>query len=339
VAVSKEQLRSYCRPFLRRKTFSFRRLAGLVEPAVLAGLRSGSSRCPGLVIHTRQLFGFPAYFYLGESSGRTLGRGSLHLGGDGEALFGLSITESAARVAQVLDYWLVSRGELAVRPDAFRISLTRAPRDQLLESLGKTQLSREEVPVLVALDVSCMRLMMERLEDMAQESGTPRDFMLRALNANLDSALSHEVAHLEEARTNGVLHPPHIVKEAIAYFLQALYADPADAFRSMMLRGFDITAMMPTFDEALRQLGPGCFCVERGFVWKWARAMLDALFERINGGKPHDAVVDVARIKAVQTSDFIAPQDMPLVERAICNPNLRISAEEWEAALRPAESG
>lgn len=281
----------------------------------------------GMILHQREISGLPAYFYLGESRNGYTGRGRLDFFQDGSGSFQINVSETASRLVQVLDFWLATREEVEAHPEEFRLSLIRVPEDILMEAMTKrfkaSQLTREEIPVLFALDVSALRLMIARLQGFADSSSTPRGFLLKALNHHLDSAVAHETAHHEEKKAHG-LCMPHSTEECIAYLLQAIYAEPGDAFRSLMLRQFDVTEQMPSFDSAVRDLGPGCFCVPAGFFEKWATLMVDAMFKAHNGGRSHGQVVSAKTIVDVQSSDYVGMESMPLVERAMCNPNLRL---------------
>lgn len=338
--VSKQELRSYLRPMLERAEFRFGNLRGMVDEGRLNSLAAakgaGSSvpaeviyRSPaakpgapdnfGLLLGESSVSGLPLYTFLSESNGSSLQTGLFSEHGDGRHI-ALNVTGAAGRLCQVLEYWLVPPGE--GHPDAFRVRLVQADGDNLKSALermfSEAQMKREEIPVLFALDVSTLRLLASRLEEIAEGSATPREFLCRALNEKLDTTLAHEMAHLQEWRCNGHRLPP-LLRELFAYLVEALHANTADAYRSMMLNGFDITASMPSFDRALRALGPGIFHAKRGFLRGWAGNMLESTLAmlRMDGTK---ALADSAEITEAQTSDFIAMADMPLVERAMFNP-------------------
>jgi hypothetical protein len=298
----------------------------LLECGVHAFFQKPSSA--GLMLHWREAGGFPMHMFLGESDGGIIGQGRLNLAFGGGGSIEIDITQNAARLIQALDYWLSDADGLGRHIDPFKLKLSRIPKKKLLESLPrmfeKASLSENEIPVLYALDISCLRLIMARFDSIASESPSARSFLMRALNMQVDWTVAHEVAHLEEHRASGSLPLHPMVKEAIAYFLQAIHADPADAFRTMMLRGFDITRVMPSFDSALRALGPHVFCVEGDYLRGWARKMLDAILDRCAEAGGMAERPNPAPIRLAQTSDFITESDMPYIERALCNPNRRI---------------
>jgi hypothetical protein len=298
----------------------------LIECGVHAEFRMASS--PGLMLHTRQAARLPVYLYLGESAGNGIGPGRFNAASDGSAHVDIDISQNAARLMQVIDYWLADFSNPPGHIDRFRMRLSRAPREQLLSALSgdfkKASLSEGEIPILLALDISCLRLLYERLQAAADESQSPPDFLRKALNMHIDWTLAHEIAHAAEHRANGQIRLHPMVREAIAYLLQAIHAEPAHAFRSMMLRGFDITEVMPSFDSALRSLGPHCFCVEGAYLRGWARGMLDAMLKGCGGSAGLN--IEQEPIARAQTSDFISPKDLPYLEKALCNPNRRLDS-------------
>ncbi|MCI0503695.1 hypothetical protein L0Y65_03205 [Candidatus Micrarchaeota archaeon] len=287
----------------------------------------GKPASAGLMLHAREAAGIPLRLYLGESFGDKLGRGRLNRHPGGSWSLEVDVTQTAARLMQAVEYWLADFRLPLPHLDMQRLSFVRAPREllkkNLAECMERGRVAGEHVPVMFALDVSCLRLINDQLECIASGSATPQDFLMRALNASMDSVLAHEIAHLQERRASGfaALHP--MAKETLAYLLQAAYSEPADAFRGMMMRGFDITLMMPAFDAALRAMGSHAFCLERGYLRGWARGMLDE-FEKLCGfGTGAKPAIGTDAITNAQTNDYITEGDLPLIERALCNPNLR----------------
>jgi hypothetical protein len=288
----------------------------------------GKPSSTGLMLHDMEAAGIPLRIYLGESAGCDISRGRLHERPDGSWSVELDLTQTAARLMQVIDYWLADTGNPPAHLDAQRLSFVRAPRDLLLRSLISSMeigsVDTSMIPVMYALDVSCLRLACGSLDELAHVSDSPRHFLLNALNMNARSVLAHETAHLQECRANGpvALHPT--LKEAFAYLFQAAYSDPADAFRSMMLHGFDITLMMPSFDEALRAIGPHSFCLQESYLRAWAKGMLDALTKQYSAGAIGKPNIDASPILETVSRTPITESDIPFVERALCNPHRRV---------------
>ncbi|MEW6035408.1 MAG: hypothetical protein AB1529_02235 [Candidatus Micrarchaeota archaeon] len=394
MAVGKEQIKSYCAPMLRRKTFKFGRLKGLVDEPVLEGLklakafgnpgpssrrfirelrmtdhnlrcdisealrplggdspeivrhqvlsgirevflsrglhsRFGRPESVGLMLHSFEAFGRPVHVFLDESDGMRVGRARFNMGMEGLLWFELNATQNAARLAQLLDFWLAGPEELDCRPEGMRISLARTGAGAAGEALARAFAAEgltEEASVLFALDVSCLRLMISRLASIAAESGSPREFLMRSLNAQIGSAFAHEVAHMLEREANGNVPLPRDVMEIAAYMLQALYSDPAEAFRSMMLHGVDVTVVLPSFDSSMRQLGAGAFAVGEDFLRKWADILAGAIFTSL-GGRSHEEMLDGQKIREAAGIAPISMEHMQFIERAMCNPNLRITEE------------
>jgi hypothetical protein len=299
----------------------------------------GRPASAGLMLHDTEAAGIPLRIYLGESVGGNINRGRLHEHADGSWSVELDLTQTAARLMQVIDYWLADTGNPPAHLDARRLSFVRAPRDLLLGSLissmERGSVKGDHVPVMYALDVSCLRLACGSLDELARASDSPRHFLLNALNMNARSVMAHEIAHLQECRANGpvALHPT--IKEAFAYLFQAAYSDPADAFRTMMLHGFDITLMMPSFDAALRAIGPHSFCLQESYLRAWARGMLDALTKQFGAGAAGKPAIDASPIIEAASHAPITESDLPFVERALCNPHRRV--DKTLLNLCPAE--
>lgn len=299
----------------------------------------GQPTSAGLMLHEADAAGIPLRIYLGESIGDNISRGRLHGHPDGSWSLELDLTQTAARLMQVVDYWLSDNANPPAHLDAQRLSFVRAPRDLLLRHLisrmERGSVKGDHVPVMYALDISCLRLACGSLDELARACDSPRHFLLSALNMNARSVMAHEIAHLQECRANGPnsLHPT--IKEALAYLYQAAYSDPADAFRAMMLHGFDITLMMPSFDAALRAMGPHAFCLQESYLRAWAKGMLDALMKQFSAGATGKAAIDASPILEAASSSPITESDIPFVERALCNPHLRV--DKSLLIVRPAE--
>ncbi len=285
----------------------------------------------GLILNTTEVAGLSAYFFLGECRDTYTGRSRLNLNSNGIGSFEVNITETASRLVQILDYWLMPPEQIKNHPQSFRLILMRTDRNALIELgpqiLESAKLFKEEMPVLFALDVACVRLMMARLEKLMKESDSPQAFLCAAINMNIDSAVAHETAHLEESQAHREIKLPLQQREFLGYMLQAAYSEPGDAFRSCMLRGFDISTEMPSFDEDLRSLGFRIFCVGPQYLKEWATWMLDAVFKQLHKGKTHEEVIRPETIKEAQTSDFVRMEHMPLIEKALCNPNIGFEEE------------
>ncbi len=343
--VTRRQAREYLEPAMRRKGFRFWQLRGLVDERTLSALRNGGAHdsCAhsgeqvvpmrsrsgdwGLLLRNGEVSGIPVSFMLGESSGASVGRGSLYLEPDLSGSMQIDVTQNGARLMEALDYWAADARRPPSRLELLRLLLVRLPRELqlcVIESRFRAASMRpEEIPVNYALDISCMRLLLSRFDSLAGESAGPREFVMRALNMHIDWALAHEASHLQESRACGLhtLHPT--VKEIFAYLLQAVNSSPADAFLSMMNRGIDITLSMPSFDSAVRSLGPACFSMDEEFLRHWAVLMAGALRRIAENRLRRSVMLDMGPIVLAQTSDHVGESDMPLVERALCNPNLR----------------
>lgn len=308
---------------------AMRRIEGILREC---GVHSafGRNMSAGLMLHDAEFAGVPLRVYLGESYGASLGRGRLNLSPNGACSLEIDLTQTAARLVQILDYYLANPVKPPPHLDSLRLSLIRAPKERLITALGSRmeggRIPPEGMPVLFALDVSCLRLANDSLDCLLAENGSPRDFMLHALNMCAGNVLAHETAHLQESRASGALVLRPIVRETIAYLLQAVHCDPADAFRSMMLRGFDISMIMPNFDAAIRSMGPHAFCLERAYLRGWARGMLEGLLEQIRAATGREIRIDAAPIVHAQDICPVQKCDMPFVERALCNPNLRVDS-------------
>ena len=300
----------------------------------------GRPSSTGLMLNSAQVNGLPLYIYLGESFGGRIGQGRVNISPDGTGSVELDATQNAARLMQVMDYWLADTHRPPAHLELMKVLLARVDRAymrrRLPAMLSQRSISGDSLPVQFALEVSCLRLMMNRLGRIADQSATPREFLLKALNAHMDSALTHEIGHFEEGIATSPLPLNVPTRETIAYLLQAVYADPADAFRMMMLRGFDITDMMPGMDRSMREKGAEAFCLTRGYLRGWAKRMLGGIFAEIRRLKGGEFAFNGAKVGHAGTSDYLTEKDMPLVEIALCNPNRRMDPKAIQ--LPDAES-
>jgi hypothetical protein len=309
----------------------------------------GGTPSVGLILATRDIGDIPAYFFIDESTNTgKLWQGRLRSDNDGAvSSIEINLTANIARLVEVLSLWLMTSDAVDRLPgteeDRMMVKLSRVPRNIALEytsGIINSGLTAEELPTMFALNISCLRLIFSTfdeigLETIATDMPSPQEFFRRVLNRHLNATLAHEVAHLEE-RTAGHTNVPVVIQELIAYLGEAVYSDTARAFLSMRLRGFDLQSIFPDFDQALRDLGAGCVCVSDEFLSEWALKLLN-MVSRAGYGVPHDRIIDVERISGVQTSDFVKPEDMPLIERAAYNPSLKARRVHRIFAAEPTD--
>jgi len=281
----------------------------------------------GLLLHRKELEGLPINFFLAEPVRPKMETGIFFFMPEGDSSVDINVTENIARLARTLDYWLVAEASLPTRKDGFHIMLYNTPRENLLRiisrSMSKLGIRHETIPSRLALEVSCNRLMIKRLANIASASSNPRQFLCHSLNIYLDSALARQMGHIEERLALRSIPLPGPTKTAVSYLLQAIYGDPADAFRTLLARGYDLAHAVPELEDDLRSLGPESFCVDSEFLRNWAREIVDRIFIEATDGRTHDVLIEKHLLVDSQTTDHIRMPDMPLIERSMYNPNIK----------------
>ncbi len=273
----------------------------------------------GIILQSRLIGDMPAYFVLGESNSSTaLFCGRLTQEPDGRRHLAIFVSGASARLMEVMDLWLLDPD--AGEDERFERSLLRADRETLRSFLDGKSAGPEEPILLTAINLISMRSCIGRLSALAASSESCSGFLLSALNAQLDSILAHEVAHLVESQAVGATTLPKWMKEIMGYLLEAVHGKADDAFQQLLHREFDFGLKMPGLREDIARRGFGVLLEDSSYLSGWARLTLDEMFVSVSGW-PHDQVVDTGAIRAVQSTDFIAAEQMPLVEKAMYNPS------------------
>lgn len=274
----------------------------------------------GLVMHTDSVGETPVYFILGESGGSATfcGRYYESIDGIGSRLT-VNVTSTASRLVEILDIMFNPGKD---EHDRFERALMLRDRDSLGSWVSKVDFEPDEVPVNMFLYVLSVRETISRLEALAEQCDSPEEFVMRAVNQQLDSVLAHETSHLEEKKANGEIPLSRTAKELIAYLLEASYASPDIAFRAMLDRKFDVEKMMPGMFDEIRGMAGMTLLEDLTFLRENALDSLDDIFLEL-ASKSHDEVIRTDVIQRVQKSNYVNGNDMPLVERAMCNPSLR----------------
>ncbi len=274
----------------------------------------------GLVMHTDTVSDTPAYFILGESGGSATFCGRYYdaIDGIGSRLT-VNITSTASRLVEILDLMFNPGKD---EHDRFERALMLRDKEGLGTWVSKVDFEPEEVPANMFLFVLSVRETIAKLEALAAKCDTPEEFVMRAVNIQLDSVLAHETSHIEEKRANGEIPLSKTAKELIAYLLEAAYSSPDIAFRAMLERKFEVEMMMPGMFEEIRGMGGMALLEDSAFLRENALDSLDDIFIELSN-KSHDEVIRTDVIQRVQKSDYLNGKDMPLVERAMCNPSLR----------------
>lgn len=278
----------------------------------------GRPATAGLLLGTRSAGGMVSYFVLGEQVQTSLFCGRLTTNLDGRRSMAIFVTGAAARMMEVLDIWL--RTPKGDEDEMFERRLMRADRDSLERFVSGKTLSPEETPFLLALNIISMRSCVEHLREIARDSGTPEEFVIRALNRQIDSVYAHETAHKTESEANGSLPLSHELKEILAYLLEAVHGQADDAFQSLLHRSFDFGKIMPRFESDVRARGLPVLLEGEDYLRRWALDTLDERFLALTG-RTHEHVVDTGSIRSAQTSDYIDGRHITLLKKAMYNPS------------------
>lgn len=274
----------------------------------------------GMVIKSGSVAGVPVYFLLGESEGISTfcGRYYEPIDGIGSRLT-INVTSAATRLVEVLD---IMFGEARDKNDRLERALMLRDPEALRAWISKVDFAPDEVPVSMFLHVMSVRESIRALKEAAKACDSPSEFIRLALNAQLDSVLAHETAHLLERKANGQIPLTKHAKELIAYLIEAVYSRPDISFRSMLDRRIEIERVMPPLYSDIRAKGGLALLEDSSFLRAHALMRLDALFLAISG-KPHSATMDTGLLTSVQGEFHIDAATMPLIERAMCNTSLR----------------
>ena len=109
-------------------------------------------------------------------------------------------------------------------------------------------------------------------------------------------------------------------KEILAYLLQAVYSRADDAFLLLLNRNFMVSTIMPKLDQDLRQKGTRAFLESEHYLSDFAKNTLDEMFTSLTG-RSHSDQISGNLIQVVQSSDFIKPENIQLIERSLYNPS------------------
>ncbi|MDD5171503.1 MAG: hypothetical protein PHF60_00515 [Candidatus ainarchaeum sp.] len=389
MSITKEQLKAYCEPFLKRREFSFgelslgnraRRALGVAQafadskgnPRLLINSLKGApktlaegiirdSKAPektttprefsqcvqkhlvahgvyaefrrpasvGLILVQREVDGLPVYFLLNEPDPK-----SHELAYCGRTTFDplnqkkptsqiIYVPAAAARLAEMLDIWLrdipASASEMPL--DFMAIRLSEPYLKKWCIGVKDDISDPKDSIVRSALFVIGMRCGIKRLRDLLKDSDSPQDFLIRALNIQLNSVVAHETAHLLERKANGRIMIDKDGKELIAYMLEAKYSYPDIAFLSFLHRyKNELERLVPRFVKDMRENGVMAMLENEDYLRGWASELLDSDFVQLTGKVPEE-LIDVSALQRVQTSDFVSQKHLPLLERAIYNPS------------------
>lgn len=274
----------------------------------------------GLLMRTDTVSDTPVYFLLGESGGSATFCGRYYdaIDGIGSRLT-VNVTSTASRLVEILDIMFNPGKD---EHDRFERALMLRDKESLGKWVSKVDFEPDEVPANMFLFVLSVRQTISNLEALAAACDSPEEFVMRAVNLQLDSVLAHETSHIEEKRANGEIPLSKGAKELIAYLLEASYASPDIAFRAMLDRKFEIEKMMPGMFQDIRGMGGMALLEGSTFLRECALESLDDIFIELSK-KSHDEIIRTDVIRAVQKSNYVGGSDMPLVERAMCNPSLR----------------
>ncbi|MEW6721971.1 MAG: hypothetical protein AB1324_01785 [Candidatus Micrarchaeota archaeon] len=390
MTVTAKEMRRYARDMLRRKTFRFHRLNGILEPRqhsllhladafakshedqprFLLALRDsppevrdrinrefgkngakpasrrealerwkslirniqghiisegvytdfGRPASVGLLLEKRALDGISLYFSLGEShEGVSLRPGRVYYEPDGRTVVLFYLWDALARTAELLDL-LVSVRDLGEEGN-FERTLYRARKEDLSAWCERAAASSPDMNPEFYILTLAMRSALSGLRAAMERAESPREALRAAINMQLDSLVAHEVSHLVERKANGHLPFDKAEAEITGYLLQAVHSRADLALISMMNRQFDFAQGMPALVGDVRSRGPMILLEGEVYLRAYASETLESRFLALCGRRSEE-VLDISKIKSSQTSDYIRPEHMPLVEKAMCNPSL-----------------
>ncbi len=299
----------------------------LVAHGVYAEFRRPAS--VGVILAQRDMDGLPVYFLLNEPvpksrdfayCGRTTFDPLDQRRPTSQVIY---VPAAAARLAETLDMWMgdVKDPQSIESLDRRAIRISQSCLKGWCSKVNGGLNGPEDSIVRFALFVMSVRCGIKRLSGVLNDSDSPQDFIIRALNIQLDSVVAHETAHLLERKANGSMMIDKDGKELIAYLLEARYSYADIAFLSFLHRyRNDLDRLVPRFTKDMRERGAMAMLEGEDYLRNWAAEMLDNDFMQLTGRLPED-LMDVSLLKIVQTSDFMSQKHLPMLERAFYNPS------------------
>lgn len=385
MGVTAKEMREYARGMLRRKTFRFHRINGMIdnrmhtvldlaksfaassrdgkgflralhyapeelkeriafefeasrgggEPERLELIRNiqghiiaegvftdfGRPASVGLILESRELDGISLFFALGESHpGSALRTGRAYFEKGRQPMVLIYLWDALARVAETLDL-LVSTRDIGEEGNSER-ALYRSRAGDLSKWCASVRDS-EWVPGMSPeffIFAIAIRSVLSGLESVAGASESPREMLRSAVNIQLDCTLAHEISQVLEREADGSLPFDKETSEIFGYLLQAVHSRPDYAYLSMVSRHFDFRREMPDLVEDLRSRGAYALLEGPQYLRSFAEDALERKFRAFCGiSRPEALRTD--RIRSVQSTDYMRPEHMPLIEKAMCNPS------------------
>lgn len=284
----------------------------------------------GMILSTADACGVPAFLVISEST-----NGNRHIMNGGRTTLGkkdsvdsvvIFATQAVARVAEILHMWFSVFGSKEPDVEA-RLAAQRTESLSRYCDIASGHFSDPaDIPVEVILSTIANRAILNRFRRILGDVHTPEEFLLRAAEEVMQSEITHEAAHVQERKANGLLSGDIPTAELLAYMAQGAYCGGGYAFRFFLNRSQAPERMIPELYADIRKKGIHAMLEDEGYLDGWAgRILMRACMEKL--GKRVQSVFNPIKLRSLAASPLLDESQVPMLEKAMYNPSL-ISIEE-----------
>ena|GEM_PF-6415335 len=300
----------------------------MVEDGLFCDFRRPNSS--GLILWANDIEQVPALVVLGESqSSKNAYSGRVSLGNEG-SIDSIVVYANAAmqKVAGFLRAWFAVFESIERNEKPNIISDLLARKDESLEKMVDRLFDLIEDPEVDIqfpyediLLVCSLRAIADNFRKIMREVDTPQEFLLKAVDMQLRSSLSHEIAHLLERRF-ATEHGNLLIKEEmelVAHLVQGHYVSPGMAFKALCDRSINIEQVFPSLYKDLEIMHFEFMLEKEEYLAKWAFRLLREMTMAGAGVEPGDIFNPTIIRQAVQ-APILRLEHIPIIEAGFWDP-------------------